>query len=113
MISKNISTVAIAFSALFVGQAFAADVIFDDARDQFVVQPAAQETGKTRAQVKAELAEARQNGVVFDAATDSFVNNAPTQVASKTRDEVKAELAEARRTGNIFDPATDRLLKNA
>lgn len=137
MISKNISTVAIALSALFAGQAIAADVnngpltraqvkaelaeavstgqIFDNATDQYINSPVVGEgIAKTRAQVQAELAQAHQDGIVFDATNDRFVNNkTPNPAAAKTRAEVQAELAEAVSKGEIFDAARDRLLKNA
>jgi hypothetical protein len=89
MTRTQISAIAIAFSALFTGQAMAADN-----------GPA------TRAQVKAELAEAirsgnmtlNESGVLYN---EFFPHNYPApQVESKTRAEVKAELAEAIANGN-------------
>lgn len=91
MTRTQISAMAIAFSALFGGQALAADT-----------------SSLTRTQVKAELAEAVRTGnIVFHEDgtlyNEVFPHNYPTKnVVSKTRAEVKAELAEAVRTGNIM-----------
>ena len=96
----RLSVVAIALSTLFAGHALAAD-------------PAAP---KTRADVKAELAEAIRNGdMVADGETGlTFREMAPARYATanaqavektaavgKTRAEVKAELAEAIRNGDM------------
>jgi predicted RNase H-like HicB family nuclease len=88
----RLSVVAIALSTLFAGHALAAD-------------PAAP---KTRADVKAELAEAIRNGdMVADGETGlTFKQLYPQRyaqpvVAGKTRAEVKAELAEAIRNGDM------------
>jgi uncharacterized protein YcbK (DUF882 family) len=74
--------------------------------------------GKTRAQVRAELAEAQRNGDIaankdqgteFESASGRKLNElfpasypAKPVVTGKTRAEVLAELAEAKRTGDIF-----------
>jgi hypothetical protein len=65
---------------------------------------------KSREQVRAELAQAQDNGTLIanseSGATyrDLAPNNYPTRQATttKTRDQVKAELAEARRSGNLM-----------
>jgi hypothetical protein len=78
-------------------------------------------TGKTREQVRAELAEAQRTGDIaankdqgdeFSAANGRKLNElfpaaypAKPVVAGKTREQVRAELAEAQRTGDIV--ATD------
>lgn len=81
-------------------------------------QASAAEPVKTRAQVRAELAEAVRTG---DIATDSEsfgggrkLNEvfpaqyaAKVQAAGKTRAQVQAELAEAIRTGDIAPPSPD------
>ena len=88
----RLSVVAIALSTLVAGHALAAD-------------PA---TPKTRAEVKAELAEAIRSGdMVADGETGlTFKQLYPQRyaqpvVAGKTRAEVKAELAEAIRNGDM------------
>ena len=93
MTRTQISAIAIALSAIVAGPAIAADN-----------GPA------TRAQVKAELAEAIQNGtMVYDEIGQTFRdfyphNYASEQNASKSRAEVSAELAHAIETGNVsFD----------
>ena len=85
------STVVCAFSAVFVGQAIASN-------DSLV----------TRAQVKAELAEAIRTGNMVtgdsnDKLNEQFPQRYPQQAAASTvtRAQVKAELAEAIRTGNM------------
>jgi hypothetical protein len=55
---------------------------------------------KTRAQVQAELAEARRQGLVVYGETDAAQNVAAI-VTTKTRAEVQAELTEARRLGLV------------
>lgn len=76
---------------------------------------------KTRAEVKAELAEAVRTGnIVADGQTgalakDLFPAQYPKEAvaAGKTRAQVKAELAEARRTGNIVVDAETGLTERA
>lgn len=94
MTRKQLSAIAIAFTTVFAGQALAAD-----------------NGPVTRAQVKAELAEAIQNGsMVYDeygrTYAEFFPHNYPSQqnTASKTREQVRAELAQAIENGNVsFD----------
>lgn len=94
------ASIALAVAALVTGHAQAADNI-----------------GKTRAQVQAELAEAQRTGDIvapkdagdeFSAANGRKMNEiypaaypAKPVVAGKTRAQVQAELAEAQRTGDI------------
>lgn len=89
-----ISVVAMALSTLAAGQALAAD-------------PGA---AKTRAEVKAELAEAirsgnmiadNESGATFQQLFPQRYAQQPVGVA-KTRAEVKAELADAIRSGNMI-----------
>lgn len=98
MTRTQFSAIAIAFSALFSAQAMAADN-----------GPA------TRAQVKAELAEAIQAGnMILDEGgqlyKEAFPNNYPAkQVEAKSRAEVRAELAQAIRNGDmLIDEAGQR-----
>lgn len=94
------ASIALAVAALVTGHAQAADV------------------GKTREQVRAELAEAQRTGDIAaskDMGTDEFAPSlgrklnelnpaaypAKAAVAVKTREQVRAELAEAQRTGDI------------
>jgi hypothetical protein len=150
------ASIALAIAALSTGYANAADVVQGKTRDQvraelaeaqrtgdiaaskdvrgdefaygagrtlnelfpasYPAKPAA--TGKTRAQVLAELAEARRTGDIAaskDAASDEFTTGAgrklnelypasypgKTAETGKTRAQVQAELSEARRTGDI------------
>ena len=70
----------------------------------------AQDAGKTREQVKAELAEAQRTGdFIADFETgrkayEIWPDQYPLHPTfkGKTRDQVKAELAEARRTGDFI-----------
>lgn len=94
------ASIALAVAALITGHAQAAD------------------TGKTREQVRAELAEAQRTGDIVaskDMGTDEYASGAGRKlnelnpaaypakpaVAGKTREQVRAELAEAQRTGDI------------
>lgn len=61
---------------------------------------------KTRAQVQAELAEARRAGLVVYGEADIPSENA-AMVVVKTRAQVAAELAEARRLGLVHYGETD------
>ncbi len=93
MTRTQVSAIALAFSALFAGQAMAANT----------------ETTATRAQVNAERADAIRTGNVVVGESSAKLNevfphnySAQRNVAGKTRDEVRAELAEATRTGNVI-----------
>ena len=106
--NTRLSIVALALSSLVAGHALAADA----------------SVGKTRDEVRAELAQAIRSGdMIADGATGQRYNqvspaqyaavrtNAPVVAAApavgKTRAEVKAELAEAIRTGDmVADGAT-------
>jgi len=98
MTRTQVSAIAIALGTLLAGQAMAAD-----------------NGAATRAQVKAELAEAVRTGnilhhsglrmnEVYSAAYSSAQN-----VASKSREQVKQELAEAVRTGDIAHHSGQRM----
>lgn len=87
----QISTIAIALSALFTGQAIAQD-----------------SAPLTRTQVQAEMVEAINTGHVMVTesgrlANDVFSSNYPQQenVSSKTREEVRKELVEAIANGSL------------
>ena len=76
---------------------------------------------KTRAQVQAELAEARRQGLVVYGEADIPSEEAP-MVVVKTRGQVNAELAEARRLGlvgygeadvPVTTPEQERLISEA
>lgn len=76
---------------------------------------------KTRAQVQAELAEARRQGLVVYGEADIPSEEAP-MVIVKTRAQVEAELAEARRLGlvgygeadvPVTTPEQERLISEA
>ncbi|WP_137921625.1 DUF4148 domain-containing protein [Hydrogenophaga sp. 2FB] len=96
----SLSVVALALSSLVAGHAMAADA----------------SVGKTRAEVKAELAQAIRSGdLIADGATGQRYNELSPQlyaqpqavVASKSRADVKAELAQAIRSGDLIaDGAT-------
>ncbi|HEX6704105.1 MAG TPA: DUF4148 domain-containing protein [Albitalea sp.] len=71
-------------------------------------EPQSAPQGKTRAEVKAELAEAQRMGDIVMGNTgltqrELFLGRYPARpaVASRPRDEVKAELAEAQRNGDL------------
>ncbi|MGE0348937.1 DUF4148 domain-containing protein [Hydrogenophaga sp.] len=96
----RLSVVAIALSSLVAGHALAADTAA---------------VGKTRAEVRAELAQAIRSGdLIADGATGQRFNEIaphlyaqPAAVAGKSRAEVKAELAAAIRNGDLVaDGAT-------
>ena len=100
------TAIALAISTLIVGQAFAA------------VTTAAADVGKTRAQVQAELVQARATGDItapdqlsidYTGRTGAKMNEvfparyaAVAPVSTKTRADVIVEMAEAKRTGNIM-----------
>ena len=109
------ASIALAITALLAGHAQAADV------------------GKTREQVRAELAEAQRTGDIVagkDMGTDEYASGAGRKlnelfpaaypakpaVAGKTREQVRAELTEAQRTGDIVagkDLGTDEYSSGA
>lgn len=89
----RLSVVAIALSSLVAGHVLAADA----------------SVGKTRDEVRAELAQAIRSGdLIADGATGQRYNEiaphlyAQPVVVSKSRAEVKAELAEATRNGDLI-----------
>ena len=90
MTRTQISAIAIAFATLFAGQAMAAS-----------------DAPITRAQVKAELAEAVHSGNVIVGEDGALLNEvfphnyAAQQTSQVSRAQVKAELAEAIRSGNM------------
>ena len=77
-------------------------------------------TGKTRAQVKAELVEAVRTGNIRANDESGLMRNevnpsfypAQSETQGNTRAEVKAELAEAIRTGNIRANDESGLMRN-
>jgi hypothetical protein len=98
MNSRLLPATLAVFAALSVGQAFAADEA-----NQFNPNAIAQGTA-TRAQVKAELAQAVRAGEI---ATDVETGQSLSQpfvthaTSAKTRAEVKAELVQAARAGQL------------
>lgn len=91
MTRTQVSAIAVAFATVFAGQAMAAN-----------------DGPVTRAQVKAELAEAVRTGNMIigesgQQLNEVFPHNYPAQQAASTmtRAQVKAELAEAVRAGNV------------
>ena len=96
------TAIALAISTLIAGHAFAADA----------------DVGKTRAQVQAELVQARVTGDItapdqlsidYTGRTGAKMNEvfparyaAVAPVSTKTRADVIAEMAEAKRTGNVM-----------
>jgi hypothetical protein len=102
------TAIALAISTLIAGQAFAADTTTAD-------------VGKTRAQVQAELVQARATGNItapdqlsidYTGRTGAKMNEvfparyaAKAPVSTKTRADVIAEMAEAKRTGNVMASA--------
>ena len=117
----QISAIAIAFSTLFAGQAMAADVHVHNGAYEVVTEsgrlakdvfssnyPAPKVESLTRAQVRAELAEAIASGNVIvsesgQRANEVFsANYSQDSVVGKSRDEVRQELAEAIDNG-LFD----------
>ncbi len=99
------TAIALAISTLIAGQAYAADA----------------DIGKTRAQVQAELVQARATGDItapdqlsidYTGRTGAKMNEvfparyaAKAPVSTKTRADVIAEMAEAKRTGNVMASA--------
>ena len=93
------SAIAIAFAALSAGQAMAAGPIVNG--EIYPADAVAQASTVTRAQVKAELADAIRTGVL--AQNGEIPAQAAVQTAGKSRAEVKAELANAQRTGTVLN----------
>ena len=94
MNGKTLSLLSLTLTALVAGNALAADA----------------STGKTRDQVRAELAEAQRTGDIvikvgsnFVKANELYPNQYPAKPVTegKTRAQVLTELAEAQRTGDI------------
>jgi hypothetical protein len=93
------SAIAIAFAALSAGQAMAAGPIVNG--EIYPADAVAQSSTVTRAQVKAELADAARAGVL--AQNGEIPAQAAIQTAGKSRDEVRAELATALRNGTVLN----------
>ena len=103
------TALALAISTLIAGQALAADT----------------DNGKTRAQVQAELVQARASGDItapdqlsidYTSRTGAKMNEifparyaAVAPASTKTRADVIAEMAEAKRTGNVAAPTQTSL----
>lgn len=94
MTRTKVSAIALAFSALFAGQAMAAST----------------DATLTRDQVKAELAEAIRTGNIVTGESSARLNEQfpalyPQQQTQSTvtRAQVRAELADAIRSGNIIE----------
>jgi predicted RNase H-like HicB family nuclease len=95
VMKSRLSVVALALSSLVAGHAVAADTA---------------SVGKTRAEVRAELAQAVRSGdLIANGETGQRFNEIaphlypqPVVVGAKSRAEVKAELAEAIRTGDLI-----------
>ncbi|WP_442595563.1 DUF4148 domain-containing protein [Parapusillimonas sp. JC17] len=103
MTRTQVSAIAFAFTVLFAGQAMAAS-----------------EGPVTRAQVKAELAEAVRTGNMIAGESgqqlnEIFPHNYPAQQSGSTvtRAQVKAELAEAVRAGNVVAGESSTALNQA
>lgn len=93
--SQILASTLIALASVAAGSAFAAD------HDYPVVAVAPSTSGVTRAQVQAELAQARQDGTWAAYNNDQ---NYPVLVPTgtpKTRAQVQAELAQAVRDGTM------------
>lgn len=106
------SAIVLAISALAAGHASAEDRHSPNTEIVQSAYSANAESGKTRAQVQSELAEAQRTGdilaLVGGKVTGQKLNQiSPEQYASvspaqgKTRAQVLSELAEAQRTGDI------------
>jgi len=93
------SAIAIAFAALSAGQAMAAGPIVNG--EIYPADAVAQTSTTTRAQVKAELADAQRAGNVIG--HGEIPTQFATQTAGKSRTDVRAELAEAQRTGTVLN----------
>ena len=96
------SAVAIAFAALSAGQAMAAPIVNGEI---YPAEAVAQTSTTTRAQVKAELAEAQRAGYVaaHGEVPTQFATESSTRTAGKSRADVRAELAEAQRSGTVLN----------
>lgn len=96
--TKILASAVISLAFLAAGSAFAGDHDY-----AAVTVPAAASSTVTRAQVKAELAEAQKDGTLLNAGDDS---NYPVSVQSgtpKTRAEVRAELMQAQKSSLGLD----------
>jgi len=95
--------VALALSLFTAGHAMAQNTFGGADNSDFPGVTAVQGPGKTRAEVKAELAIAQDAGTLnTGGAGGAFVNDASVvRTADKSRDEVRAELSAALRSGEI------------
>lgn len=93
--SKILASSLIALATVAAGSAFAAD------RDYPVVAVAPSTSGLTRAQVQAELAQARQDGTLAAYNDDQNYPVIAPVGTPKTRAEVRAELEQAIKDGTM------------
>ena len=93
--TKILSSALIAIASLSAASAFAGDNDYPGVQTNTV-------SNTTRAQVRAELLQARRQGVLIQQSDDSYPGFvAQAQDSSvKTRDEVRAELRNARQNGD-------------
>ncbi len=107
--SKYSAVIAGVAAAAFIGLSTAhADQLSSNVDNLYSAKHTA--VGKTRAQVKADLADAIRTGDIYAGGEPSWKLNelfpdqypAKSAVADKTRERVKAELAQAIRTGDIY-----------
>ena len=89
--SKLLSSALIAVASLSAAGAFAGDM------DNYPVQPA-QASTLTRAQVRAELAQAERDGTLIQV-NDAYPGDVGVANSGKTRAQVRAELVQAQREG--------------
>lgn len=99
------ATIAIAIASLAAGSAFAGDFSATSAWENFGKQTVQADSGKTRAEVQAELAasKAPSNGNFGSGLSTWAKYNGQTVDSGKTRAEVQAELAASKTpsTGNF------------
>ena len=93
------AAIAIAFAALSAGQAMAAGPIVNG--EIYPADAVAQTSTVSRAQVKADLADAVRTGVL--AQNGEIPAQAAVQTAGKSRADVRAELATAQRDGTVLN----------
>jgi hypothetical protein len=93
--TKILASTLIALASVAAGSAFAAD------RDLPVVAVAPSTSGLTRAQVQAEVAQARQDGTLAAINDDQHYPVLANTGAPKTRAQVQAELVQAIKDGTL------------
>ncbi|APW37381.1 hypothetical protein RD110_09435 [Rhodoferax koreense] len=98
--TKILSSALIAIASLSAASAFAGDNDYPGVQTSTV-------SNTTRAQVRAELMQARRDGTLIQADDNYPADQAAQTVGGKTREQVKAELRDAQSQGNYSARVAD------